>query len=134
MTATMKSSALKKHSPLDDKNKPDSPVALWLEAIIRFYRYYYLLFAYIGQRELNQNSALETTSYIGQWPIDQLVKLICTMQAELANLTQDMHQVDNLQGSTNRRIDNQLASHTLRLNELNYQAQTRLRLIKQSAS
>ncbi|MVM35524.1 hypothetical protein GO755_36220 [Spirosoma sp. HMF4905] len=122
------------------KNEPassdrgDSVLADWLEAIDKLYAYYQELLTCISQGELEQELRVETTTHIGQCPKNQVVKLMDTMQTEVVNLIQDIDQTANLQPPTRERVHAKLVKHTLRLNQLNHQAYTRLCLIKQSSS
>ena len=130
----MKSSTLKKQPSSSDKCKADYILAHWLEVITTLNGYYYQLVTCTNQWVIEQGLRPGNTTYIGQCPMSQLVKLIGTMQRELTTLTQDMDQVARLKPSTTKQICSELVSHTLRLKRLNDQAQTRLYLIEQSAS
>ncbi|MVM32428.1 hypothetical protein GO755_20445 [Spirosoma sp. HMF4905] len=129
----MKTAPLKRQLPILDTRTSEYIIAHWLEAITNFYGYYHQLTACISQgiieKELRSNLA-----YMGQCPVSELIKLTRCMQTELAKLTQAMDQVDLLKTPTAKMICANLAGHTLRLNQLSGQAQTRLYLIKRSAS
>ncbi|QHV94551.1 hypothetical protein [Spirosoma endbachense] len=130
----MKTSALVNQEPVLDTAKSDYIVAHWLEAITKLHAYYHQLITCISQRALEPELSIGKTTYRGQCPMSQLTKLTRSMETELAKLSQDIDQVDRLQASATKKICAKLVSHTLRLTQLNEQAQTRLDLIKRSAS
>ncbi|MVM35621.1 hypothetical protein GO755_36730 [Spirosoma sp. HMF4905] len=119
---------------LPSTNGFDSILADWLEAIDRLYAYYLQLHTCLREATTQQGGCSEASTHIGQCPKNQLVQLISTMQSELLNLTQDIDLVETRQQAIQERVCAKLARHTRRLNQLNYQASTRLGLIKRSSS
>jgi PAS domain S-box-containing protein len=109
-----------------EASSPSFILTEWRTAITNFHRNYYELVTYIRQRGIEHESTGGNIAYSGQFPVSQLMKLAGSMQTELTNLAQDMDQIDPLKPPTTKY--DQLVRHTLRLNQLNDQAQPMLEL------
>ncbi|MVM35343.1 hypothetical protein GO755_35300 [Spirosoma sp. HMF4905] len=107
----------------------------WTEAVTDLYKNYRELSTYIYQSS-NQNSQCndDNNTYIGQCPVSQLIALVTTMQVELEKLLRDVSKEDNSRRSASLRHYKKLIDHTLRLDHLNQQAQSRLHLLSLSTS
>ena len=109
-------------------------LADWLNAIASFFRCYNQVITCIRQRGFQHDSRIESNTYEGQCPMDQLQWIAFSMRRELEKLFQDWTLGDQLKKQPTRKKYNKLAVHTLRLNHLKDQAQLRLDLINVSAS
>lgn len=102
----------------------------WIEAISTFQTYYTHLSSYCNERSLQIGSQGAS----GQCPMDQLTALVCTMEAELANLMLDFGPIDPCQQAYTTEDCRRLAFHTQILNQLNERAQTMMVLTTFTAS
>lgn len=106
----------------------------WLEATTNFHLCYNQLITNVSQRVADQDLRKGSRIDTSQCPIGQLLTMVTRMQRELKKLAQDMDQEDRLTKLSARKNYEKLATHTLRLNQLNYQAQLRLDLSRLSTS
>lgn len=101
----------------------------WVEAAFHLYSNYSKLTAFIDRNELEQPLTALKHPYIGQCPIQHVTGLVASMEKELKKLLEDMEQDDEIEPSFQQENYKKLAAHTIVLNRLNQQAQTRLRLM-----
>ncbi|QDK81334.1 hypothetical protein EXU85_23075 [Spirosoma sp. KCTC 42546] len=120
-------------SSSDDFN-PEQVVTEWTEAVANLYTNYRELSAYIHQATDPDQLTEAGAMYLGQCPVNQLVDLVSAMQATLEELFLDVSQGDKAQKQTTKEQYRKLAHHTLRINQLNNQAQSRLHLLSLSSS
>jgi hypothetical protein len=113
---------------------PEHVLTVWLEAATNFHQCYNQLIATVSQRVAEHDSRKGDKIDTGQCPIGQLLTMITRMQWELKKLARDMDQGDGLMKLSARENYEKLATHTLRLNQLIYQAQLRLDLSSLSTS
>jgi hypothetical protein len=106
----------------------------WLNAVTNFEHYYHQVFTCISHPVSKQEVRKANTTYIGQCPVSQLVRLRKTMQEQLIKLTLDLDQAAKLRQPTSSKEYIKLRNHTRVLNHLNQQAQSRLYLVSQSRS
>lgn len=118
----------------ENGGSPKPILANWLEAAANFHLSYTQLITHVKQRIAKQDLRTAHKRHIGQCPVGQLLMMVIRMRRELEKLTQDMDQGGCLQKLPTRKKYNKLATHTLRLNHLNYQAKLRLDLDRLSMS
>lgn len=94
------------------KATPECILANWLSTVTDFGKYYHQLLTYINQTTTEQNLNISKTLYIGQCPINSLVKLTSTMSEELKNLIQNVDQLDNSRPSSISKGHKKLENHT----------------------
>ncbi|GAB3896331.1 hypothetical protein [Spirosoma agri] len=116
----------------DNEFNPDGVLTDWLKEIFNFQQCYKQLECGIRERVLEQTSAANAVSYVGQCPVNAVITLQATMTRELKRLSNDIEQCDTRTKSI--ASFDQLKSHTMRLKQLNHQAQTRLYLATLPAS
>lgn len=117
----------------DDFN-PEQVVTEWTEAVTNLYKHYQELSTYIHQATDPNHLPEVGAIYVGQCPINQLVTLVDAMKATLDELFLDVSQGDKAQKQTTKEQYRKLVHHTLLMNQLNNQAQSRLHLLSLSTS
>ncbi len=103
-------------------------VANWVEAAFKLHENYKSLITCLNENKAEKEWDSKKPQFIGQCPTEQLVRLLLTMQTELEKLLLDMDSVDSSSLPDYKKNYKKLASHTMILNRLNQQAQTRLLL------
>ncbi|AUD01466.1 hypothetical protein [Spirosoma pollinicola] len=114
-----------------DKQRSSSHVQIlanWVEAAFNLHENYKRLIICLSQAEAEKGRNKVQPLFIGQCPTDQLVGLLMNMHEELENLLLDMDKVESSNPASHKKNYKKLASHTIILNRLNQQAQTRLLL------
>lgn len=123
-----------KDSVNKDGYSPEYIVLGWLDAATNFHRCYTHVITYASQhvpgQDLRKGNPLDTS----QFPIGQLHWMLIQMRREVEMLAQDMGQGRGFTKLSVRKSHKKLATHTLFLNRLTYQAQLRLDLVSRSAS
>jgi hypothetical protein len=122
---------LPKNSQSADKQRPEDILAKWAVAVSAFHRNYNQLIGHVNTISLHQQLGVSTAKYIGQCPIDQLLKLLMNMEKELKKFTT---QADRMTLRPTRKNFEKLLTHTESLNQLNQQAEQLLQLIALPAS
>ncbi|MVM28412.1 hypothetical protein GO755_00100 [Spirosoma sp. HMF4905] len=121
-------------SAQEDNFNNDHIVTDWLVAISDLYDYYEQLESWVNKAVIKQDKPQDSTHFMGQCPVHQLVSLVIRMEAELEILIQDMDQLAQVEPSPSKQHCQKLIAHTLRLTQLNQQAQTKLYLVSLPAS
>lgn len=107
---------------------PTHPCAVilndWLGAVNRFYAVYQQALAYLSHHQ----STKDTSGYIGQCPLDELLVSLTRMQTQLEGLLQDINQDHGYAKPSAGGSWSLLAWHTRQLVELTNQLQLRLAL------
>lgn len=113
---------------------PEYTLTGWLEATANFQLCYRHLITYVSQRQAEQDLGKGKGRDTGQFPLGQLQKMVIGMRREVEKLAQDIDQGSRVTKLPVRKNYKKLATHTLVLNQLTYQAQLRLDLSAVSAS
>ena len=130
----MKNQLPDKDSVNENGYSPEQILTNWLEATANFNLGYHRLIAYVRQSIAEHDFRTVNKKYIGQCPLGQLLMMVIRMRRELEKLTHDLEQEDRFTKLSAKKNYKRLATHTLRLNRLNYQAQLRLNLGRLSTS
>ncbi len=117
-------------SPLNQA-KDNWVVQKWIVTIDTFYDYYIQLSIYANTYYAQESMCLQPTAYIGQCSINQLERLLATMQQLLDELLHDLP--DSAQAKAQWTTE-KLLEHTQLLTQLNQQAQAVCHLAGQPAS
>ncbi len=117
-------------SPLNQA-KDNWIVQRWIATIDTFYDYYIQLCIYANTYYAQESMGLQPTAYVGQCSIDQLERLLVTMQQLLDEL---LHDVPKLNQAKAQWTAEKLLEHTQLLTQLNQQAQAVCHLAGQPAS
>lgn len=118
----------------DDGHGPEKVLANWLNATSDFYTLYQRLVALVNQLDRQFQVDQAGTPYLGQCPVDSLLNLVLTMQAELEKLVCEMDQLDEFRQMNASQHFSHFDRHTRRLNRLNRRARIRLDLASASSS
>lgn len=112
-----------------DESIAKSVLADWLGAAANFYNQYNKLMKLINNQLTAAQSRQRDMVYSASGPANKLISLSLTMRGELEKLVQDLDQLDCLNQYSTKQHYEKLIAHTLILNRLNRQAQTRIQSV-----
>ncbi|GAB3962571.1 hypothetical protein GCM10028805_63970 [Spirosoma harenae] len=108
---------------------PEPVLNAWLNAITSLRLNYNQLSTCITKRQNRSISYLESSTDLGQCSNKQLLALQIRMELALKQLLEEMDQIEESEQSRSVWNIKKLENHTLRLNKLNKEAQTKFNLL-----